>query len=98
MKGIIQDINELSDSRELLESKPHKFVLLFLYIFMSLLVAALVWTYFGEKDVVVKANGNVRPNEGISFIRNKVLGKVERVNYKNGQFIKKGCFWQVENV
>ncbi|MFZ5968284.1 MAG: HlyD family efflux transporter periplasmic adaptor subunit [Bacillota bacterium] len=90
MKEIILDLNEITDSRELLESKPHPFTVIFIYILIGILTVTLSWSYFGEMDVVVKANGVVRPNQRISTINNMVTGKVEEVYLEEGKRVKKG--------
>ncbi len=90
MKYIIYDINELTDSRELMESKINPFVAWFTYIMLLLLIVALVWSFFGEIDDYVKANGIVRPSDKISTIKNKVPGKVEEVLFTEGQRVNKG--------
>jgi HlyD family secretion protein len=90
MKAIIQKIEEMTDSRELLEAKPHPFLAIFIYLLSLLIIAALTWCYFGEIDIVIKANGIVRPDQKISTIRSKVFGKVTGVYYEDGQRINKG--------
>lgn len=90
MKPIIRDISEMTDSRELMESKVHPVIAIFIGLLFTILVVALAWTYFGEMDIVVKANGVVRPNEKVSKITNKVLSKIISVNYEAGQKVKKG--------
>ncbi|SHH17714.1 HlyD family efflux transporter periplasmic adaptor subunit [Tepidibacter thalassicus] len=90
MKGVIQNINDITDSREMLEAKPHPFTIIFMYILIALLGAALIWSYFGEIDIVVKAKGIVRPNDKISTIKNVVSGKIKTINMKESSFVKKG--------
>ena len=90
MKAVIQDFSELSDSRELLESKPYPAGIYFTYIIIVILVVAIAWASFSDIDVVVKANGIVRPVEKISTITNTVAGKITEVNFENGEFIKEG--------
>ena len=90
MKVYIQDLDKMTDSREMLEARPHSFISIFVYLLIAILIAALVWSYFGEMDDYVKANGSVRPNEKISTIKNSVAGKVEQVHYEDGQKVKKG--------
>ncbi|WBW97680.1 HlyD family efflux transporter periplasmic adaptor subunit [Oceanirhabdus sp. W0125-5] len=89
MKNIIQNINELSDSREVLESKPHPFTAIFIYIVISLLVVGIAWSYFGELDIVVKANGIVRPTENIRDITSKVMGRIDEEFIQEGKLVKK---------
>ncbi|OEF98970.1 hypothetical protein BHF71_10445 [Vulcanibacillus modesticaldus] len=90
MKPIIKDINDLSDSQEMLAAKPNPFVPIFIYILLAIIITSLTWTYFGEIDQVVKADGVVRPNEKVSSIMSKVVGKVDKVYYKAGQMVKRG--------
>ena len=56
MRIKISNLNDLTDSREILESRPHPFVPLFISILVTLIIGALVWSYFGKLDVVAKAN------------------------------------------
>ncbi|UZM99428.1 hypothetical protein OL548_03480 [Lysinibacillus sp. MHQ-1] len=67
MRIKISNLNELTDSREILESKPHPFVSIFISILVVILICALAWSYFGEIDTVAKANGIVRPNEKSTY-------------------------------
>ena len=90
MKEVLIDINELTDSREMYQSKPHSFIWIFTYILVAIIAAALIWAFFGQKEVVVKANGQVRPELGISTVRNSVAGEVESVSYKQGMTVKAG--------
>lgn len=90
MGAIIQDIKDISDSRELLESRPPLVIPIFTGLLIALLIAALLWTYFSEIDIYVKADGIVRPEEKISTIKNKVSGNVENVYYTEGMKVRKG--------
>ncbi|HEX2927332.1 MAG TPA: HlyD family efflux transporter periplasmic adaptor subunit [Ruminiclostridium sp.] len=90
MRAYIQDISEITDSRELLESKPQPVIGIFIYALVLLLVIAITWSYFGEIDIAVKAKGVVRPNQKISSIRNKIAGKVESALLEEGAYVKKG--------
>lgn len=90
MKIKINNLNDLTDSREILESKPHPFVPIFISILVALIAGALVWSYFGQLDVVAKANGIVRPNEKIHTVQAPLFGKVEEVYIKEGQRVELG--------
>ncbi|AKL94342.1 hypothetical protein CACET_c08330 [Clostridium aceticum] len=85
MREIVHNLKDITDSRELLESKPPAFTILFIYILIALLTIAVVWSYIGEMDVVVKADGVVRPNQRISTINNMVGGKVKEVYLEGGK-------------
>lgn len=90
MKFKVQDINELSDSREILESKPHSFTYILIYIILALIAAALTWSWFSEKEIVVKGSGIVRPNEDILKVSNLVTSRITEIKAENGQKVKEG--------
>lgn len=90
MSAIIRDIRDMTDSRELMETKPHPVVAWFLVILLLLLAGGLAWTWFGEMDITVKAKGIVRPNVKVSSVKNKAGGKVEKVQYTAGMRVKQG--------
>ncbi|MFC9540381.1 HlyD family efflux transporter periplasmic adaptor subunit [Lysinibacillus sp. NPDC056959] len=90
MRIKISNLNELTDSREILESKPHPFVSIFISILVIILICALAWSYFGEIDTVAKANGIVRPNEKVHTVQAPIIGKVQELYIKEGQKVKEG--------
>lgn len=90
MKAVIQDISELSDSRELMESKPYPAGTYFTYILIMLLVIASFWASMSEIDIVVKANGVVRPLEKVSTLSSTASGKVIETNFENGDYVNQG--------
>ncbi len=90
MNVMIRDLKEMTDSRELLEARTHPFITWFVAILGVILLAALTWAFFGEIDIVVKANGVVRPNAKVSRITSAVTGKVQDVAYKAGEKVQKG--------
>lgn len=90
MQPIIKDIQEITDSKEMYESKPHRFLSYFIYILLISMILAGVWMYFGEIDVVSKGTGVVRPNENISSVRNKVQGEVTASFLEEGKQVQKG--------
>lgn len=90
MRFKIEDINNLSDSRQVLESKPNKFITIFIYILVALILMFLTWAWFSEKEVVAKVSGVVRPNSQVQTISNTVQGEVKNVKMKNGEKVLKG--------
>lgn len=90
MREELKSLDELSDSRELLEAKPNPIIPLFIYLFMVILAISFIWTYFGEIDEVVKANGVVRTNETVSTIRTKMPNQVISIDFYEGQNVEKG--------
>lgn len=90
MKFLVQDINELNDSREILESKPHPFTRIFIYIVLAFIVVALTWSWFSEKEIIVKASGVVRPANDIYKVSNMVSAKVKSIDFENGKEVNEG--------
>ncbi|ACJ34965.1 bacteriocin/lantibiotic exporter, bacteriocin-binding protein [Anoxybacillus gonensis] len=90
MNVYIREISELTDSRELLEAKPHPFVPIFISLLCLFVISLILWAYFGEMDVVAKAKAVVRPNENVSTIQTSVSSKIKRVNYVQGKKVQVG--------
>lgn len=90
MKFKIEDINNLSDSRQVMESKPNKFIIIFIYILLLLILTFFTWAWFSKKEVVVNVSGAVRPNSEIQTISNIAQGEVKSVKMKNGESVSKG--------
>lgn len=90
MKAILVDIKDISDSREVYQSKPHPFLWIFTYILLAFLGSAILWASIGKIEIVVKANGQVRPAAGISTVRNLYGGVVKELKYEQGASVKRG--------
>lgn len=97
MKPIILNINEMSDSKEVYNSRPNPFFVIFIYLILVMLIIAFVWLYFGQIDVVIKASGIVRPKTHIGTVINAVAGEVEKINYADGKQVKKGDILYIIN-
>ncbi|WP_415338084.1 HlyD family efflux transporter periplasmic adaptor subunit, partial [Clostridium perfringens] len=57
---------------------------------IAIIVTFLMWAWFSEKEIVVKVNGVVRPDNEIQSISNIVQGEVKSVSMKSGEEVKKG--------
>lgn len=57
MTPVIKDIREVTDSKEMYESKPHPFLTIFIYIILVSIILVGIWMYFGEIDIVSKGRG-----------------------------------------
>ncbi|PRX20633.1 multidrug resistance efflux pump [Orenia metallireducens] len=90
MRAEIINFEDLSDSREMLEAKEPNFIVTFIYLVLAIVVVALVWMWFGEIDIVVKATGVVRPIQNVSLIRNVNGGKIKEINFQEGEKVNKG--------
>ena len=83
------NIDEIADSRELIEKKPPKFIIVFIYIFISIIIFFLTWSYFGKKEIVIKSQGIIK-SDCSNIIKTSINGEVKNINVKEGQVIKKG--------
>ena len=52
MKPILLDMNDMSDSREVYESRPHPIFVLFIYLLMVMVAVALLWAALFKIDIV----------------------------------------------
>lgn len=90
MKPIIINMNEMSDSREVYESRPNRALPLFLYVCLGLFAAAVVWMCFGKIDITVKATGMLRPDEAVNTVVNTVGGEVILCHAEDGKAVEAG--------
>lgn len=97
MKPILLDMNDMSDSREVYESRPHPFFVLFIYLLMVMVVVALLWAAFFKIDIVVKGTGTVSAREDSSIVTNTYAGAITKCNIVDGQIVNKGdVLYEVE--
>ncbi len=90
MKEHIIEFKDLTDSREMMESKVPNFIIWFIYLILIMLISLLTWSWFSQIDIVVKGTGIVRPDKNVSIITNVNSGKMEKINYFEGGNVKKG--------
>lgn len=90
MKPIIIDMKDMSDSREVYESRPNPVLAGFIYLILALVVAAFVWMYFSKMDIVVKATGTVAASEEVATVTNQVAGVILERCIEDGQEVKAG--------
>lgn len=90
MKPIILNLSEMSDSREVYESKPTIIIPIFIYGVLGMLMIAFIWMYFGHIDVVVKSEGMIRPNNQVGTIVNTYGGTLQDVQVSDGDYVDEG--------
>ena len=90
MKAILLNMNELSDSTELYESKPNRFISSFIYIVLALLVIAGLWLYASKTDIVTKASGIVRTKDSVITVSTEVSGEILSLNVSDGEAVEAG--------
>ncbi|HDR4465090.1 TPA: HlyD family efflux transporter periplasmic adaptor subunit [Bacillus cereus] len=86
----IYSFEQLTDSVELLERKPPRFIIWFLSGLILLFVIFVVWAYFGKVDIVSKGTVIIQNKFESSLVRSKNKGILDNVLVKSGDFVKTG--------
>ncbi|MFN6593109.1 HlyD family efflux transporter periplasmic adaptor subunit [Bacillus sp. TD10] len=86
----IYSFDQLTDSVELLEKKPPRFIAGLLCFLLVGLLGFMIWAYFGKLDIVSNGIASIQTNSNISVSRTQISGIVENVNVKSGDEVKKG--------
>ena len=86
----LHKLEDLSDSRELLEQNPRQFTSWFIYLLCLILAFFIIWAWFSTKSVVVSAQGIVESDKPVQTIAPAAAGTVKSVNYANGSHVEKG--------
>ncbi|WLC69541.1 HlyD family efflux transporter periplasmic adaptor subunit [Clostridium estertheticum] len=89
MKFKIESLDDLSESRQVMETEPHKFTSIFVCILLAVIISFILWACFSEKEVVVNVTGMVKPSGQSYVVSNPIAEEVKEVYMKNGQTIKK---------
>ena len=84
MKPIIVDLKDISDSTEVYDSKPNRFVPYTIYIICAILTIALIWMYLFRMDIVVKADSVFRGDDDSTAVSCAVTGKITKMSVKDG--------------
>lgn len=90
MRPIIIDMKDMSDSREVYESRPNPVLPGFIWLLLVLMAAAFVWMAFFKIDIVVKATGTVSAAEEVATVTNQVSGTITTRMIEDGQNVEKG--------
>lgn len=86
----IYSFDQLTDSVELLERRPPRFIAGLLIFLLMSLVTFLIWAYVSRIDIVSKGTAMVQGKSDVSVTRTQIVGLVDTVNVKSGSEVKKG--------
>ncbi|WP_144508172.1 HlyD family efflux transporter periplasmic adaptor subunit [Bacillus thuringiensis] len=86
----IYSFDQLTDSVELLERKPPRFIAGFIIFLLMSLFTFLIWSYIGRVDIVSKGTAMIQGKSEISVSRTQIVGVVDTVAVKPGDEVKKG--------
>jgi len=90
LKGIILDLNDISDSREVMESKESPKIRWFIYILCTFVVAAILAMCFFTIDQYTNITGELKTNESASSILATNSCKLKQICVSEGQEVKEG--------
>ena len=90
MKPIIVDMKNMSDSTEVYESKPNRFLIYTIYLILTILVVAVLWMALSKMDIVVKSSGIFKGSNAVYEISSGVTGSVKETHIENGQYVTEG--------
>lgn len=90
MKPIIVDMKDMSESTEVYESKPNRFLVYTIYLILFILVVAVLWMAFFKMDIVVKSNGIFKGRTAVYEISSGVTGSIKESHIENGQYVTEG--------
>ena len=88
MKPIIVDMKDMSDSTEVYDSKPNRFMIYTIYVVLLMFVIAIIWMCVSEIEIVVKSNGIFRGSNAVYEISSGVT--VKETHIENGQYVAEG--------
>lgn len=82
--------DQLTDSVELLERKPPRFIsVLLVFLFVSV-IAFMIWAYIGKLEIVSKGTAIIQGKSDVSVSRTQIVGVVDTVSVKSGDEVKQG--------
>lgn len=90
MNPIIIDMDDMSDSREVYESKPQPIVTGFIWLVVVLVAGAGVWAATFKMDIVVKGTGIVETAQDSSVVTNLQSGTIAGCYVSDGQSVRAG--------
>lgn len=90
MKPIIVDMKDMSDSREVYESRPHPVFTWFIYLVLTMFILGIIWAYNFKIDIVVSGVGTIAVREDSPKVTNTKAGVVTACYVKDGQTVEKG--------
>lgn len=90
MKKVILEFNDISDSKEVYGQRPNPFIRAVIYLIIIMVAAASAYAYFGEIEVYARCEGIVRPNDEVSTVSSMVSGRIESVEFLDGDAVAKG--------
>lgn len=90
MRTELIDIADLTDSREMMSQKTPRSISWFILIVTVIVIAALLFSYFGEIETYIQASGEIRPIENVSTVTVTSGGKISNIAITDGEEVNEG--------
>ena len=98
MKPIIINMNEVTDSVEMYNSKPNRAIPITIFTLAFMLVATIIWMFLYRIEIVVKNDGIFKRNEAVMDIPVMVSGTISDIKVENGAKVSAGdVLFTIEN-
>jgi len=75
---------------DILYSEPSRIMRLFILLMVSMVVVALVWSFFGRADVIVTASGVLSPEEEVRRVYTPIGGELVDIYVAEGAPVSEG--------
>lgn len=90
MKGIVIDLKDISDSREMMENEESPKIRWFIYILLAAVVAAVIFACIFKIDEFSRVNGEIKTQEAASSVISLNNCKLKQILVTEGQSVKAG--------
>ena len=95
----IYSLDQLTDSVELLEKKPPRFIAILLGLLGFIFIGCMIWVWIGTIDIVSKGTAFIQEKDSPNTLRLPMTGTVENITVKDGQEVKQGdILLQLKNI
>lgn len=90
MQQVTIDIDKLSDSQEVYDSRPNPIIKYFIYLILIIFLVAGIWMSFSKIDIVVKSSAVFKDIDAMTEVYATVNGSVKVNNLIQGKQVNKG--------
>lgn len=90
MKGIIMDLNDISDSRELMETREAPGIRWFIMIVLLIFLSGIGFACFSDMDEYVRVRGEVKTANAQGDVTSASSCRINSVNVSEGQKVSAG--------
>lgn len=90
MKGIVIDLKDISDSREVMESKESPKIRWFIYILLAAIIIGIIFSCVFKIDEYSRVNGEIKTQKNASSVISANNCKLKQILVSEGQTVKAG--------